>query len=126
MTVVHPSARCSRTNTSENAEHVSKYSVSLCVIVVVVRLVMRAGWTGLVWLSDLKWDSHIVQHCQEGIQKDCQEGIALLYDNECCKREYRVLTKFKNLDILFDYIFFALLVNLYIIMIILTIVRCKL
>ena len=48
MTVVHPSARCSRTNTSENAEHVSKYSVSLWVIVVVVRLVMRAGWTGLV------------------------------------------------------------------------------
>ena len=49
MTVVHPSARCSRTNTSENAEHVSKYSVSLWVIVVVVRLVMRAGWTGLDW-----------------------------------------------------------------------------
>ena len=59
----------------------------------------------------------------EKISKRLQEGIELWYDNECCKRKYRVLTKFKNLEILFDYIF---LVNLYIIMIILTIVRCKL
>jgi hypothetical protein len=57
MTVVHPSARCSRTNTSENAEHVSKYSVSLWVIVVVVRLVMRAGWTGLVIRPEMGKDS---------------------------------------------------------------------
>ena len=59
----------------------------------------------------------------EKISKRLQEGIELWYDNECCKRKYRVLTKFKNLEILFDYIFFALLVNLFIIMIILTIVR---